>query len=226
MTRAVGVALALAGCVAVTAPVPAPPASPAASVPEPVEEPPPVAEPAPRPTPPPKKAKPAPPPKKVKPTPEPYTLNDEQWKRARAVQRFVIAASAEHGVDPNLLNAVIWVESKFNPKARNNSGAKGLMQLMPKTGRAMAERLGRRHRPYDPEFSVHAGAKLLSTLLGKFEGKEKLALFGYARGGGRVRRWQREGGPIPEGVVKFIGRVERARFTFESLGFPESPQRP
>ena len=95
------------------------------------------------------------------------------------------------------------------------------MQLMPKTGKAMAKRLERRFKPYDPEFSVQAGAKLLSILLGKFDDDVELALFGYARGGGRVRRYLREGGEIPEGVVKFIARVRRAQYTFEQLGFPE-----
>ncbi|MBL4684321.1 MAG: lytic transglycosylase domain-containing protein [Nannocystaceae bacterium] len=148
-------------------------------------------------------------------------MSEQQLARARKVQRYVVAAAAEHGVDPNLLNGVIWNESKFNPKARNRSGARGLMQLMPKTGKAMARALGRRFRPYDPEFSVHAGAKLLSILLGKFEDDEELALFGYARGGGRVRRYKREGGDIPEGVQRFIARVRRAQQTFVSLGFPE-----
>jgi len=153
---------------------------------------------------------------------KPIPVSDELLTRARKVQPIVARAAAEHGIDPNFLNGVIWVESKFNPKARNRSGAKGLMQIMPKTGQAMAKKLGRRHRPYDPDFSIHAGAKLLSILLAKFDNDEELALLGYARGGGRARRYVREGGEMPEGVQKFILRVRRAQQTFKNLGFPDA----
>lgn len=156
----------------------------------------------------------------VEPEFEPLALSEEQLARARKFQPLVQAAAKAHGVDANLLNGMIWHESKFNPKARNRSGAKGLMQLMPKTGQAMARALGRRFRPYDPEFSIQAGAKLMSILLGKFEQDEELALFGYARGGGRVRKYQREGGEIPQGVLKFIAHVRQAQRTFAELGFP------
>ncbi len=154
---------------------------------------------------------------------EPIRLNEDQLRRAKAVQPFVAKAAADHGIDPNLLNGIIWAESKFNPKARNKkSGARGLMQLMPGTAKAMAKRLGRPSRPYDPEFATQAGAKLLSILSDKFEADEQLMLFGYARGSGSVRKWQKTDAPIPEGVQKFIARVRRARATFESLGFPDS----
>ena len=85
----------------------------------------------------------------------------------------------------------------------------------------MAKRIGRPNRPYDPEFAVEAGAALLPGLLEKFERDEQLALFGYARGSGSVRKWKKNGGPqLPRGVRRFIGRVRRAQATFEDLGFP------
>jgi soluble lytic murein transglycosylase-like protein len=156
----------------------------------------------------------------ARPEQPPLELSDEQLARAKKVQRHVRAAAAEYSLDPNLLNGVIWAESKFNPKARNRSGARGLMQMMPKTSKAMAQRIGRPHRPYDPAFSILAGASLLAGLRDKFDGDIELALFGYARGSGRVRKYQREGGEIPEGVLKFIARVRRAQRTFADLGFP------
>jgi soluble lytic murein transglycosylase-like protein len=158
--------------------------------------------------------------------PPPLALDDEQLARARRVQKHVIAASKEYGVEPNLINAIIWNESKFNPKARNRSGARGLMQLMPKTSRAMAKRIGRANRPYDPSFSIHAGTYLISRLLEKFDGDVELALFGYARGSGNVRKWQSAPPQaMPEGVQEFIARVRRAQATFEGLGFPSPPLR-
>lgn len=215
MKQRIAIASLLFACRPAPAPAPVAP-EPTPATPEPAPEPAPQPEPEPRPQP---KRKPQP---KNEPAPEPLELSDEQLARARKIQPLVATAAKEHGVDPNLLNGVIWSESKFNPKAYNRrSGARGLMQLMPKTGKAMAKRLERRFKPYDPEFSVQAGAKLLSILLGKFDDDEELALFGYARGGGRVRRYLREGGEIPEGVLKFIARVRRAQYTFEQLGFPD-----
>lgn len=148
---------------------------------------------------------------------EPIAFNDDSLKRIAKVQRYVTAAASRRALDPNLLNAIIWTESKFHPRARNRSGAKGLMQLMPRTSRAMAKRLGRASRPYDPEFAVEAGALLLSILLEKFDGDIDLALFGYARGSGSVRKWQGTNEPMPEGVRKFIAKVRRAQRSFAEL---------
>lgn len=153
---------------------------------------------------------------------EPVKLTEEQLKRARAVQPLVAKAARDHGIDPNLLNGIIYNESKFNPKARNpKSGAAGLMQLMPGTSKAMARRLERPNKPYDPKFATQAGAKLLSILSKKFDGDINLMLFGYARGSGTVRKWQDSNKPMPEGVLKFIAKVKRAQATFEQMGFPE-----
>jgi len=163
------------------------------------------------------KATPAP-----EPSFEPFKLDSAQMARARKVQPLVRQASKDFGVDANLINGIIWTESKFNPKARNRSGAKGLMQLMPITARGMGKKLGRPVRVYDPEFSIQAGTKLLSIMLERFDGDEELALFAFARGGGRVRSWQANGETqMPEGVQKFIGRVRRGQKTFAMLGFPD-----
>jgi soluble lytic murein transglycosylase-like protein len=155
------------------------------------------------------------------PPADPIELTDAQLARARAVQRHVKEAAAAYDVDPNLINAIIWAESKFDPKAKNRSGARGLMQLMPGTSKAMAKALGRPNRPHDPAFAVHAGTYLYARLRDKFDGNEDLALFGYARGSGGVRAWQERGGPMPEGVQKFIARVRRAQATFRGMGLPD-----
>lgn len=137
---------------------------------------------------------------------------------ARKMQPYVRKAASDHGIDPHLLNGIIWAESKFNPKAHNKkSGAKGLMQLMPGTAKAMAKRLERPSRPFDPEFATQAGAKLLSVLSEKFDGDVELMLFAYARGGGTVRKWQGTGKPMPEGVRKFIAKVRNAQASFEAM---------
>ncbi len=210
--------LLLAGCATSS-----PPSQPPAPAPEPVAK----AEPNPAPAPTVAPTLPSPPQVEAAPEAEPdfepLQLDDAQMKRARKLQPLVKQASLDHGVDANLINGIIWTESKFNPKARNRSGAKGLMQLMPITARGMGKKLGRPVRVYDPEFSIQAGAKLLSIMIDRFEGDEELALFAFARGGGRVRSWQANGETeMPEGVQKFIARVRRGQKTFEMMGFPDT----
>ena len=198
---------------------PAPTAPPTAATPQP--EPTPAVDPAPPDPDPEPDPQPEPVTDPPQPPLEPYALSDAQLTRAKKYQRIVAKAAADHGVDANLINGIIWTETKFNAKARNRSGASGLMQLMPITSKAMAKRLGRPHRPMDPDFNIHAGTKLLSQLLKKFDGDEELALFGYARGGGRVRAWQKTPDePIPTGVQNFIRKVRRAQLTFQQLGLP------
>lgn len=209
------VALLLAGCAPSSSPASKPPAH-EENAREPVSNPAVPVTPVP--------ARKAAPTAKTRPEPdfEPYELDDAQMARARKLQPLVKQASLDHGVDANLINGIIWTESKFNPKARNRSGAKGLMQLMPITARGMAKKLGRPVRVYDPEFSIQAGTKLLSIMLERFDGDVELALFAFGRGGGRVRAWQANGETeMPEGVQKFIERVRRGQKTFELLGFPE-----
>jgi soluble lytic murein transglycosylase-like protein len=144
-------------------------------------------------------------------------FSEEQLEHIYAVQDIVAAASAAHGVDPALINALIWVESKFDRRARGPAGAQGLMQLMPKTAGAMAKRLGRKRDAYNPDFNIHAGTLLLSRLLDRFEGDVTLALAGYNRGGGTVSKWVAAGEPMPAGVEGFVDRVVEARGWFEGL---------
>lgn len=152
---------------------------------------------------------------------EPLPFDDEQLERIYAVQDIVGAASAAHGVEISLINGLIWVESKFEPRARGPAGAQGLMQLMPRTAGAMAKRLDRKRNSYDPDFNIHAGTLLLARLLDRFEGDERLALAGYNRGGGTVSKWVRNGQPLPEGAESFVARVLSARDLFERL--PPAP---
>lgn len=166
---------------------------------------------------------PAPPPE---PAPVDKPWRDDDEPRILAVQPFVAEAAADYDVDPQLVNGLIWVESQFRPKAKNKSGARGLMQLMPTTAKALGRAIDRPAKPYDPEFSVHAGTYYLSRQLRRFEGDEALALAAYARGPGRVREWVDAGEPLPESVQGFVDKVQRARAAFEALGWPEPVEAP
>ena len=93
----------------------------------------------------------------------------------------LIAEAAErHGVDVDLLRAVISVESSFRPDAESPVGAQGLMQLMPGTQKDLAV-----SDPFDPRESIDAGAAYLRLLADEFG--TVLALAAYNAGPGAVR---------------------------------------
>ena len=109
--------------------------------------------------------------------------------RAAQYDAIIEKAAIATSVEPNLLRAVIVVESGFNSHAVSKRGAVGLMQLMPAT----ATRFGVSN-PYDPRQNVHAGARYLKFLIDRFGQNIKLALAAYNAGEDAV---DRNGGQIP-----------------------------
>ena len=113
--------------------------------------------------------------------------------RPRAYESAVVSASAEHGLDPALLFAVMRVESVYNRRVVSYAGAVGLLQIMPRTGRLVAERMGRDEFTtadlLDPEKNVAMAAWYLASLLRRFDGRLPLAIAAYNGGPHNVRRW-------------------------------------
>lgn len=96
----------------------------------------------------------------------------------------ITLAARQHGVDPALVRALIHAESAFNPKARSNKGAMGLMQLMPGTARDMGV-----SNPAVPDENIQGGVKYLAYLLDKFNGDTTLATAAYNAGPGAVNKY-------------------------------------
>lgn len=105
----------------------------------------------------------------------------------------ILQYASEYRLDPYLVCAVIWVESKFNEAATSHKGARGLMQVIPSTGRWAAERLGIEGYSddslYDPAVNIQIGCWYLDRLRNHFKGNLDLALAAYNGGSGNVERW-------------------------------------
>lgn len=120
-------------------------------------------------------------------------------------------------VENALLYALSRQESEFNPGARSPVGARGLMQIMPGTARAIARQHKVRYRRADltrnPSYNVMLGAAHLGDLLADYNGSYILTLVAYNAGPGRVRDWTEEFGDPRDKAADPIDWVERIPFT-------------
>ena len=104
----------------------------------------------------------------------------------------LVASARQEGLDPALLAAIIWQESTFDPKAVSAAGARGLMQIMPSTGRSLARSAGVRYREgtlFEPEMGLRLGARYFRRMLDAFGGRVERALAAYNAGPGRAGVW-------------------------------------
>jgi soluble lytic murein transglycosylase len=118
-------------------------------------------------------------------------------------------------LDPALLAAVIYQESKFKSDARSDRGAIGLMQLLPETAHGIAARTGgskfRLSDLYVPEINIRYGAWYLRHLIDKY-GSERAALAAYNAGQANVDAWRARGlGVQFEETRHFVDRVEKLK---------------
>jgi len=137
------------------------------------------------------------------------------YERARYPLRYesyIRSHARNYDLDPALLAAVIYAESKFDAGARSKSGAVGLMQLTPETAQGIATRTGgsafRVSDLTNPEINIRYGCWYLKHLFGKYH-DERLVLAAYNAGQGNVDGWLSRGEEIqfPE-TSAYVERVE------------------
>jgi soluble lytic murein transglycosylase len=149
-------------------------------------------------------------------------MSEPPWfERIRYPLRYlgdVRVHARQNGIDPALLAAVIYQESKFDARAESGSGAIGLMQLTPATAHGIAVRTGgARFETSDllnPEINIRYGSWYLANLFRKY-GDERLVLAAYNAGQGNVDRWQAEGRPIAFSETRaYVARVEHLKHVY------------
>jgi soluble lytic murein transglycosylase len=145
-----------------------------------------------------------------------YPLEYEQVVRGHAENR---------GLDPALLAAVVYVESRFDPNARSDAGALGLMQLLPETAKGIALRTGGDRFVVadlrDPEINVRYGSWYLAHLQRRY-GDIGLALAAYHAGQGNVDEWIRAGSGVAfPATSDYVDEVSRLRDVYATAYGPE-----
>jgi soluble lytic murein transglycosylase len=135
-----------------------------------------------------------------------YPLEYEQIVRGHA---------RNYQLDPALLAAVIYQESKFQADAKSDAGAIGLMQLQPETAKGIAIRTGgsrfQTSDLYNPEINIRYGSWYLRHLLDKYD-EEKTALAAYNAGQRNVDEWRAAGKGIQFSETRaYVDRVEELK---------------
>ena len=142
------------------------------------------------------------------PTFAPY-FNAEQPRPETPYGDLIYAAAERHSLNPALVAAVVRAESAFNPKAVSVKGARGLMQLMPATGRRFGLAVD---DAFDPAKNLDAGTRYLRWLVDRFEGRLSHSLAAYNAGEGAVDRY--DGVPPYGETRRYLRRI------YETLGLP------
>jgi soluble lytic murein transglycosylase len=105
----------------------------------------------------------------------------------------VTAQTSKYQLDMNLVLGLIRQESAFDAEARSHANARGLMQILPATGRRLARQAAlpkySTQNLYRPEINVALGCRYFASLLQQFDQRVELALAAYNAGEDRVERW-------------------------------------
>ncbi|MFH1850295.1 MAG: lytic transglycosylase domain-containing protein [archaeon] len=139
--------------------------------------------------------------------------------RIARYDQFILKASQMHGnVGYELIKAVIYEESGGNPRAVSRKGARGLMQLMPRTA---AKYKVRANELFDPEKNILAGTHYLSDLMKQYGNDNALVLVAYNAGPGRLENALRAGPDHSWGSIEQHLYPETRRFVADVLAKSE-----
>jgi len=131
-------------------------------------------------------------------------------RRRQLYDSYIKTASRTYRLDPALIKAVIHVESDFNPMAVSPKGARGLMQLMPKTAAQYQER-----DLFNPMANINVGARHLAVLVERYPHDLRLALAAYNAGEHSVDRYQ--GVPPFRETRDYVKKVLKYRDRYRSV---------
>ncbi|MDH4204970.1 MAG: lytic transglycosylase domain-containing protein [Desulfobacteraceae bacterium] len=136
-------------------------------------------------------------------------MTSKQKNAENRYQLLILEAAYRYKVEPAIIKAIIMAESSFNPKAVSRVGARGLMQLMPRTARSLGV-----EDSFKPAHNIDAGVRYFKHLLDQFDGEIKLALAAYNAGSFNVRKY---GGIPPFKATKFyINKVLKYYETYRT----------
>lgn len=128
-------------------------------------------------------------------------------QRAAQYDDLIVQHATMNSLNPDFVRAVIQAESAFNPWARSNKGAMGLMQLMPQTAAEY-----RVTDAYDPAENIRAGSAYLRSLLDRYDNNQSLALAAYNAGPGAVDKYGRAVPPYKE-TRAYVARIQNSQAT-------------
>ena len=128
-------------------------------------------------------------------------LGSERFHR---YDTFIRGAASRYQLPESLIRAVVHTESNYHPRATSRAGASGLMQLMPKTARALGV-----HDSYDPKQNIFGGSRYLRLLANRYNGDMVLVLAAYNAGAGNVQKY---GGVPPFAETRAYVRAVLRRF--------------
>jgi soluble lytic murein transglycosylase-like protein len=137
-------------------------------------------------------------------------------------QEIICSEATKYNMDPLWLHAIIWQESKYNPRARSAASARGLMQFIPETANTEAAAIGLKEfsleRLYDPAVNIPMGAHYFAALLAEVK-DPLLALAAYNGGLDNARRWKSKSATGDDDLfVADIGFVETKRYVMAVYG--------